>query len=122
MAIVTGKSQRWRVWAAHAGLWLLIAITLFPLLAVISISLRPGNFSTGSLIPSEISLEHWKLALGFSYTDPDGNLVKPPFPVLLWLWNSIKIATISAVLIVAISTTDLCICADEVCVQRVHPQ
>ncbi|MEO8103222.1 MAG: maltose ABC transporter permease MalG [Betaproteobacteria bacterium] len=105
MAIVTGKSQRWRIWAAHAGLCLLIAITLFPLLAVISISLRPGNFSTGALIPSEISLEHWKLALGIGYTLPDGTRVEPPFPVLLWLWNSIKVATISALLIVAISTT-----------------
>jgi maltose/maltodextrin transport system permease protein len=105
MAIVTDSKQRWRVTGAHVALWMLIAITLFPLLAVISISLRPGNFSTGSLIPSEISLEHWKLALGISYTAPDGTLVKPPFPVMLWLWNSIKIATISAALIVAISTT-----------------
>jgi maltose/maltodextrin transport system permease protein len=105
MAIVTDSRQRWRILAAHLGLWILIAVTLFPLLAVISISLRPGNFSTGSLIPSEISLEHWKLALGISYTTPDGTLVKPPFPVLLWLWNSVKIATISAALIVAISTT-----------------
>jgi maltose/maltodextrin transport system permease protein len=105
MAIVTGKKQRWRVAAAHLSLWALIAITLFPLLAVISISLRPGNFAIGSLIPTEISLEHWKLALGMSYTAKDGTVVEPPFPVLLWLWNSIKIATISALLIVAISTT-----------------
>jgi maltose/maltodextrin transport system permease protein len=105
MPIVTGKSQRWRVWAAHALLWLLLALTLFPLLAVISISLRPGNFATGSLIPSTISFEHWQLALGIPYTQPDGTVVQPPFPVLLWLWNSIKIATISAALIVAISTT-----------------
>jgi maltose/maltodextrin transport system permease protein len=105
MAIVTDSKQRWRVTVAHIALWALIAITLFPLLAVISISLRPGNFSTGSLIPAEISLEHWKLALGISYNAPDGTLVKPPFPVMLWLWNSIKIATISAALIVAISTT-----------------
>ncbi len=105
MAIVTGKGERWRVWAAHAALWVLIALTLFPLLAVISISLRPGNFATGSLIPTQISFEHWKLALGFAHVQPDGTLVQPPFPVLLWLWNSIKIAAISAVLIVAISTT-----------------
>ena len=105
MALVTGKSQRWRVWAAQAFLWALIAITLFPLLAVISISLRPGNFATGSLIPSEISLEHWKLALGMSITAADGSVTLPPFPVLLWLWNSVKIAAISALLIVAISTT-----------------
>jgi maltose/maltodextrin transport system permease protein len=103
--IVTGKSQRWRVWAAHAVLWVLLALTLFPLLAVVSISLRPGNFATGELIPSRISFEHWQLALGIPVTQPDGSVTKPPFPVLLWLWNSIKVATISAFLIVAISTT-----------------
>jgi maltose/maltodextrin transport system permease protein len=105
MAIVTGKRQRWRILAAHAGLWALIAVTLFPLLAVISISLRPGNFATGSLIPTQISFEHWKLALGIAHVGADGVRIEPPFPVLLWLWNSIKIATVSALLIVAISTT-----------------
>jgi maltose/maltodextrin transport system permease protein len=105
MALVTGKSQRWRVHAAQVFLWVLIALTLFPLLAIISISLRPGNFATGSLIPSEISLEHWKLALGIAITNADGTVTPPPFPVLLWLWNSIKIAAISAFLIVTISTT-----------------
>jgi maltose/maltodextrin transport system permease protein len=105
MPIVTGKKQRKRVIAAHVFLWVLIAIMVFPLLAIISISLRPGNFATGSLIPTEISFEHWKLALGMSYQAADGSLVQPPFPVLLWLWNSIKIAVISSFLIVAISTT-----------------
>ena len=105
MAIVTGTRQRWRVFAAHAFLWTLIAVTIFPLLAVVSISLRPGNFSTGALIPREISLEHWKLALGIAYPGPDGVMVEPPFPVLRWLWNSVKVATIAALLIVAISTT-----------------
>jgi maltose/maltodextrin transport system permease protein len=105
MALVTGKRQRWRLFAAHAFLWALLAVTLFPLLAVISISLRPGNFSTGSLIPDHISFEHWQLALGIPYQAPDGSLVPPPFPVLRWLWNSVKVAGISAFLIVAISTT-----------------
>jgi maltose/maltodextrin transport system permease protein len=105
MAIVTGKNQRWRIILVHAIILALIALTLFPLLAVVSISLRPGNFSTGSLIPTDISLEHWKLALGIPYQAPDGSLVQPPFPVLRWLWNSVKIAGISAFLIVAISTT-----------------
>jgi maltose/maltodextrin transport system permease protein len=105
MAIVVGKKQKWRVLAAHAFLWALIAVMMFPLLAIISISLRPGNFATGSIIPSEISLEHWKLALGVPYQGADGQLVEPPFPVLRWLWNSIKIASISAFVIVAISTT-----------------
>ncbi len=105
MALVVGKNQKWRVWAAQAFLWVLIAVTLFPLLAIVSISLRPGNFATGSLIPSEISFEHWKLALGIPVVNADGSVTPPPFPVLLWLWNSVKIAAISAALIVAISTT-----------------
>lgn len=105
MAVVTGRKQRWRVWAAHAAMWALIAVTLFPLLAVVSISLRPGNFATGSLIPTEISLEHWTLALGIPIVDDRGVRIEPPFPVLLWLWNSVKIAFVSALLIVAISTT-----------------
>jgi maltose/maltodextrin transport system permease protein len=103
--IVTGKNQRWRVLGAHAFLILLLVVTLFPLAAVISISLRPGNFANGSLIPREISLDHWRLALGFDVTTADGVVVHPPFPVLRWLWNSIKVATIASALIVAISTT-----------------
>jgi maltose/maltodextrin transport system permease protein len=105
MAIVTGKGERVRVFAAHAFLWALIALVIFPLLAIISISLRPGNFALGSLIPEHVSLEHWQLAIGIPYQGPDGSLVEPPFPVLRWLWNSIKIAAVSAFLIVAISTT-----------------
>ncbi|MDE2048379.1 MAG: maltose ABC transporter permease MalG [Betaproteobacteria bacterium] len=105
MAAVTGPRERWRVWAAHAFLWLLIAVTLLPLLAIVSISLRPGNFATGSLLPTHISLEHWSLALGIPWHAADGSVVQPPFPVLLWLWNSIKIATIASAIIVAISTT-----------------
>src|SRR5205085_10123750 len=45
------------------------------------------------------------LALGIPVVQADGSVVQPPFPVLLWLWNSVKIATVSALLIVAVSTT-----------------
>jgi maltose/maltodextrin transport system permease protein len=43
MAIVQSKNQKWRVFAAHAFLWVLIAITMFPLLAVVSISCGPAT-------------------------------------------------------------------------------
>ncbi len=78
---------------------------MFPLLMVVAISLRQGNFATGSLIPEQISRDHWKLALGFSVEQADGRITPPPFPVLLWLWNSVKVAGISAIGIVALSTT-----------------
>src|SRR5258706_11503878 len=98
MAIVLGRS-RWKVFAAHGFLIVLLVLTLFPLAMVVSISLRPGNFASGSLIPEHISFEHWKLALGMSYIDVDGTVVHPPFPVMHWLWNSIKVATASSILI-----------------------
>ena len=105
MAMVQPKSQKLRLLATHLGLLIFIAAIMFPLLMVIAISLRSGNFATGSLIPDEISWEHWKLALGFSVEHADGRVTPPPFPVLLWLWNSIKVAGITAIGIVALSTT-----------------
>jgi maltose/maltodextrin transport system permease protein len=105
MAIVTGKGHRWRVVASHVALVAFCALILFPLFMIVSISLRPGNFATGDIIPRDVSLEHWKLALGIPYQGADGGLVEPPFPVLRWLWNSAKIAGLSALSIVVISTT-----------------
>ncbi|WP_147193735.1 maltose ABC transporter permease MalG [Pantoea sp. MBD-2R] len=105
MAMVKPKSQRIRLLITHLFLLGFIALILFPLLMVFAISLRPGNFATGSLIPETLSWDHWKLALGIAITNDDGSITPPPFPVMLWLWNSVKIAVITAVGIVALSTT-----------------
>ena len=105
MAIVVSKSQRWRTLAAHGFLVVFLVFTLFPLAMVLSISLRRGNFASGSLIPEQLSLEHWKLALGIPYVEADGTVVPPPSPVMHWLWNSIKVATVSAFLILMLSTS-----------------
>ncbi|HSP18885.1 MAG TPA: maltose ABC transporter permease MalG [Myxococcaceae bacterium] len=105
MAIVQGKGHGWRLAAAHAGLVAVCLVVLFPLLLVVSISLRPGNFATGDLLPRQITLEHWRLALGLPVLNPDGTVTPPPFPVLRWLWNSVKIAGLSALLSVVMSTT-----------------
>ncbi|MFC4259995.1 maltose ABC transporter permease MalG [Marinobacter lacisalsi] len=105
MAMVQPPSTRYRVWASHLALLGFITIILFPLLMVTSISFRTGNFATGSLLPQSPSLEHWYLALGIPYEQADGTVLQPPFPVLLWLWNSVKIAVISSVLILLLSTT-----------------
>ncbi|TDR73049.1 maltose ABC transporter permease MalG [Paludibacterium purpuratum] len=105
MAMVQDKSHLGKILAAHAGLIAFLLLTMFPFLMIVSISLRPGNFASGSLIPDTISFEHWKLALGFSYTDASGRLIAPPFPVLHWLWNSVKIALITASVVLLLSTT-----------------
>lgn len=105
MAIVVDKSHRWRVVLAHLFLISLVLVVIFPFLMILSISLRPGNFASGSIIPDQISLEHWKLALGISYTAEDGRLVRPDFPVLTWLWNSVKVAGLTALVTLFLSTT-----------------
>ena len=105
MAMVQPKSAKYRLWLTHLGLLAAIAVILFPLLMVVSLSFREGNFATGSLFPDSPTLEHWSLALGIPYTQADGQVVNPPFPVLTWLWNSVKIALISSALILLLSTT-----------------
>ena len=105
MAMVQPKSLKYRKLATHVVLCLFLCLIIFPLLMVITISFRTGNFAVGELIPSNPTLDHWRLALGITVVNPDGSLTPPPFPVLTWLWNSIKVAGISALLIVALSTT-----------------
>jgi maltose/maltodextrin transport system permease protein len=48
MAIVVDRSNRWRIFAAHVAVGAHRASRCFPFLMIISISLRPGNFASGS--------------------------------------------------------------------------
>lgn len=103
--VESSRSLFWRKLLAHAFLLAFLVLILFPFVMVLSISFREGNFATGKMLPDNPTLEHWALALGFDYTRADGTVVKPPFPVLLWLWNSIKIALISSAGVLLLSTT-----------------
>lgn len=51
MAMVQPKSQKLRLLTTHLLLLIFIAAIMFPLLMVIAISLREGNFATGSPDP-----------------------------------------------------------------------
>lgn len=103
--IVQPRNLKYRVWTARIFMILFLCLIMFPFLMIISVSFRSGNFATGDLIPSNPSLEHWYLALGIPWENADGSITEPPFPVLLWLWNSIKVSFISSVLILLLSTT-----------------
>jgi len=104
MMVEDPRSVRLRKWLAHGFLIVFLSIILFPFLMIVSISLRTGNFSTGSLIPSQPTLEHWYLAFGLEYTRDDGTVVPPRFPVLLWMWNSIKVGMVAATGVLFLST------------------
>jgi len=104
MIVENPRDLSWKKAAAHAFLIAFIVVIMFPFLVVVSISLREGNFSTGSLLPEHPTLEHWYLAFGQAFTRADGTVVQPPYPVMWWMFNSVKIALIASVGIVVIST------------------
>ncbi len=105
MAMVQPRNLKYRVWAARIFMILFLSMIMFPFLMIISVSFRTGNFAMGSLIPTNPSLEHWYMAFGIPYTAPDGTVMTPTFPVLTWLWNSVKISLITSTLILMLSTT-----------------
>ena len=104
MIVEHPRTLRRKKIAAHAFMIAFLALILFPFLMVVSISFREGNFATGRLLPENPTLEHWVLALGLDYTRADGTVVTPPFPVLLWMWNSVKLGVIASVGIVTLAT------------------
>jgi len=82
-----------------AGIYLILlifcAITVYPLLNVLSVALRPGNqlFSTSlAIIPEGATLDNFRRAIGT--TD-----------LLLWLKNSLIISTCTAIFGVVLSAT-----------------
>ena len=105
MAMVQSRNLVYRVWAARLVMVFMICLVMFPFLMIISVSFRSGNFATGSLIPENPSLEHWAMVLGIPYTMADGSVVNPTFPVMTWLWSSIKVSAIASGLILLLSTT-----------------
>ena len=54
MAMVQPKSQKARLFITHLLLLLFIAAIMFPLLMVVAISLRQGNFATGTAMAVEL--------------------------------------------------------------------
>lgn len=92
---LTIRQQRY---AGYLVRWLfalvLIFFSIFPVLWILSSSLNPANtLASAQLVPSNIGLDNYRLLFN-----------SPEFPYLTWLWNSIKIASITTVLSVSITT------------------
>jgi maltose/maltodextrin transport system permease protein len=103
--------RRVKLAIAHAVLVSFLLLTLTPFLMIIAISFRKGDLALGTLIPTgeNFSLEHWKYVLGIPYetVGADGSVrtVKAGTPILLWFWNSLKVAISASVLIILLSGT-----------------
>ena len=76
MAIVQPKNLIFRKGLAHVFLLAFLCLIMFPLLMIVAISFRQGNFSVGDIIPraSTSTLDHWRLALGFDVLRIEFNL------------------------------------------------
>ena len=102
---------------AHGFMICFLILIMFPFFVIVSISLREGNAmssaslvsqagwaSLAKLLPQNPTLEHWYLAFGLDYTRADGTVVEPPYPVMLWMWNSIKIGVIAGIGVLSVAT------------------
>ena len=73
---------------------ILIIFSIFPIIWMISASFNPsGNLSTQTLIPKNAGLDNYRQLLNST-----------EFPFWTWFWNSIKIASITSILSLAITT------------------
>jgi maltose/maltodextrin transport system permease protein len=92
--------------AKHLFLMSLLLIILFPIFYIISISVNPTGGIGSSLIPEVFTFAHWKYILGIPYIDQKtGKEIVSVFPIMTWLFNSLKISSISAFMMLFLSTT-----------------
>lgn len=83
-------NSAWR----HAYVWLLIAFAIFPIYVVIVSSFDPtGGLASSSLLPTRFSLINYETLFS-----------SPAVPFLTWIWNSILVASINAVISVIVGT------------------
>lgn len=104
MIVEDPRELRTKKILAHGFMLIFLALVMFPFIIVVSISFREGNFTVGSLWPENPTLEHWYLAFGLDYTRADGTVIEPPYPVLKWMWNSVKVGLIAGAGVVVLST------------------
>ena len=95
MSNLTRQQRKVRSWVIRWILALfLITFALFPVLWIVSSSLNPSNtLASASLIPENIGLGNYYELFN-----------TPERPFGTWLWNSIKISTITTFLSVSITT------------------
>ena len=111
MPLRASTLRRVKLAVAHLFLAGFLVLTLTPFLMIIAISFRKGDLALGALIPAgeNFSLEHWKYVLGIPYEVADASgqprVIQAGTPVLLWFWNSLKVAVSASALIILLSGT-----------------
>lgn len=91
---VKSVAAGWRAVWAHAAAWLFVLFSVFPILQIVSISLRPGDrlYTTDlKLVPDGATLDAYRILL-----------TERPF--LTWLRNSLVVALATAAIGVALAS------------------
>ncbi len=84
----------------------IIIVVLFPVLYIVSMSFNPTGSLGADLLPERFSLDHWRYILGLPYRDAlNGEWQTSSFPILTWLFNSIKVSLITSFMMLVLSTT-----------------
>jgi ABC-type maltose transport system permease subunit len=95
---VSNLTFKQRKYIGHVIRWVialfLIVFAIFPVLWILSASLNPSNtLATASIIPSNVGLDNYRLLFN-----------TPETPFGRWIWNSIKISSITTFLSVSVTT------------------
>ncbi len=99
------KKNSLHVLLTHLVLITIAVVVLLPVFSVISVSLSKAGSLNGGLIPKDFSLDHWKYILGVPFKNTNGEEVVSQYPILKWLFNSLKISLLSSILMLFFSTT-----------------
>lgn len=84
-------SERRTLWVSRIIIWVMILITVIPIVAVVSSSMSAGeSFTQKTFFPTSINFDNYIAVI--EETD-----------FLLWVWNSLKICTIVSIIQLALS-------------------
>lgn len=90
---------------SHLILIAIALIVLIPVLSVVSVSFsKSGSLKSGFSFDA-FSLDNWKYILGIPYVNALGETVTSPYPIMKWLFNSLKVSLLSAFFMLLFSTT-----------------
>lgn len=89
----------------HLVLLTIALVVLLPIFSVVTVSLSKGGSLKSGFSLNSLSLDNWKYILGIPYTNALGENIISPYPIMRWLFNSLKVSFLSAFLMLAFSTT-----------------
>lgn len=105
MTSYTKKKKNINKLLSHLLLIAIALIVLLPIFSVISVSLsKSGSLKSGFSL-KDLSLDNWKYILGIPYINSMGESIVSPYPIMKWLFNSLKVSLISSLLMLLFSTT-----------------